>query len=650
MAPGRKKRKPNEPEHIVRTLMTVEEVPDGRGGTILNCRCPRTERGCTLRAHGEGIYQTKKGIGFTNPLNHLKACFGSEEVLMDAYKEARNAKQASFTRHFQAVPGQLAVASPTDRTKIHWVKLIVLENNPPGIVEKEHYRRVINTDPSTAISRKTIIDVLLKLKEMTEEAIAKEIQESPCGIVMQDAWSKCSIHYVGTFAGYTKQVPVIRNGASVTEHVPKLTLLSVAPMRSIDSNSDAATNFKAETMASHFRSILEQAYQIRLDKWMVALVADNTSANIRCASLMNVKFVGCKNHQFNLDVKDAINNTAALKVMFANIQSIMLKLKNLKNAAAMRNQTDLRPVLDCATRWTAKFQSAMRFVRLSQVILDMATDEFSGISETNMDVDPAEIRQLKDQATKATKWLKHVQTVTLLLQRRLCTLAACRDVLDLFARKVLKNRTDPHSDFYRCPVELNRCAPSNTALAPDIDFERGVIKIQNKKWYALTDAEEEACACLLKPAAPGSDTDDAGAATSAADGPSSPSLVDQIKQADHERSVGIDGTSPYVNCDFIYGSTAEVERLWSMARYILSTQRQRTSPMIFECLLFLRVNEEYWNDDAFILEAVHHAAADRADERWERKMAELTLEEDINRDLEMLDAFGSDDEDDLDEW
>jgi hypothetical protein len=51
---------------------------------------------------------------------------------------------------------------------------------------------------------------------------------------------------------------------------------------------------------------------------------------------------------------------------------------------------------------------------------------------------------------------------------------------------------------------------------------------------------------------------------------------------------------PYVNCDFIYGSSAEVERLWSVAKYILTDQRKRLTPQMFEALLFLKQNKEFW--------------------------------------------------------
>ena len=53
--------------------------------------------------------------------------------------------------------------------------------------------------------------------------------------------------------------------------------------------------------------------------------------------------------------------------------------------------------------------------------------------------------------------------------------------------------------------------------------------------------------------------------------------------------------SVYGNCDFIYGSAAEVERLWSVAKHILADERKgMMEPMMFETLIYLKLNEEYW--------------------------------------------------------
>ena len=47
--------------------------------------------------------------------------------------------------------------------------------------------------------------------------------------------------------------------------------------------------------------------------------------------------------------------------------------------------------------------------------------------------------------------------------------------------------------------------------------------------------------------------------------------------------------------DHVIGSAAVVERLWSVARYILTTNRSSLSPVMFEAVLFLRSNRTLWD-------------------------------------------------------
>ena len=55
--------------------------------------------------------------------------------------------------------------------------------------------------------------------------------------------------------------------------------------------------------------------------------------------------------------------------------------------------------------------------------------------------------------------------------------------------------------------------------------------------------------------------------------------------------------SVYGNIDFILGSAAEVERLWSLAKHILEDDRRgMMSEDMFEALLFLKVNRRFWNE------------------------------------------------------
>ena len=50
------------------------------------------------------------------------------------------------------------------------------------------------------------------------------------------------------------------------------------------------------------------------------------------------------------------------------------------------------------------------------------------------------------------------------------------------------------------------------------------------------------------------------------------------------------------NLDHILGSVAEVERVWSWARYVLTTQRAMMAPVLFEAIMFLNFNRDLWDE------------------------------------------------------
>jgi hypothetical protein len=106
------------------------------------------------------------------------------------------------------------------------------------------------------------------LVELVEKKIAAELHEAKCGAIMHDAWTKISVHYMGIFACYMRKIKVVNNGSLLENAKPECTLLSVAPMINIasdtrDGNIDKeAAKFNAETMKDHFTSILEDYYDV----------------------------------------------------------------------------------------------------------------------------------------------------------------------------------------------------------------------------------------------------------------------------------------------------------------------------------------------------------------------------------------------------
>jgi hypothetical protein len=73
--------------------------------------------------------------------------------------------------------------------------------------------------------------------------------------------------------------------------------------------------------------------------------------------------------------------------------------------------------------------------------------------------------------------------------------------------------------------------------------------------------------------------------------------------------------------DHVIGSAAEVERLWSIARYIFTTTHSTLSPIIFEALLFPRANGTLW-DVRTVQRALLAVSDDLKSDRLKKKLAE----------------------------
>ena len=68
------------------------------------------------------------------------------------------------------------------------------------------------------------------------------------------------------------------------------------------------------------------------------------------------------------------------------------------------------------------------------------------------------------------------------------------------------------------------------------------------------------------------------------------------------------------NCfDHVISSAAKVDRLWLIAIYILTTSRTKMAPIVFEVVLFLRMNRALW-DERTVMEVLVAVRADQKDE------------------------------------
>jgi len=178
--------------------------------------------------------------------------------------------------------------------------------------------------------------------------------------------------------------------------------------------------------------------------------------------------------------------------------------------------------------------------------------------------------------------LYDVLLATKTLQEKLIKLSDCREVLDCLIEVAKDGEDDPNSHWHESGFQDEYIASDSNKIHHPM-FYNGVIKIQSGK-QQLTAEERAAVQCLL---VEGADL----AATSSA---KKLSVAEKLaaRKAKKQR---VSMFSEYVNIDFIIGSAAEAERLWSEARHVLTAIRSSMTPATFEAIMLLKKNPTFWD-------------------------------------------------------
>ena len=554
----------------------------------IKLQCPRP--GCKKVIH------FVKGCGYSNPFSHLIACYGSYDNVITLFDEAKKAQamnnvESSISSYFQA-----SLATDIMKDLFSWIRFIVTTNSPVAICENEEYREFSKCNHNFGHER--VNDVILELTKIVEQKIAKEIKSTQCGAIMHDGWTLSGNHYIGLYATYMTKVRRIEDGKEVTKVVPNTTLVSCSPMYAGLSEDDysnedddsqemyeVTSNFTAETHAKHFETVFKDYYGIQVRDWAKASIADNCKVNLKVAKLLGIPHVGCCNHKLNLDMNDWIDSNTRMRESMDHIADVMKKAKTkLKHTAMLRNMTHLKPVLYNKTRWSGKYYMFERWIQLRDTLIDLSANDGAEL-EVN------ESLSFFNATKKFTKCLKQFDIVTKKLQEKNLTLSTGRILLDTLVKKANERKNEIGSAFHGNSFKANRILIDGP-LSDYQYFESGVIKIQQNRSMQMNDLERDACIGLLENDNSNveEETNDDSDVIDLDEGDDVMKAVKDIKE-----KMETSNQSGYVNCDFIMCSAAEVERLWSIAKHILTEERRgMLSPLIFESLIFLKMNLDYW--------------------------------------------------------
>ena len=329
--------------------------------------------------------------------------------------------------------------------------------------------------------------------------------------------------------------------------------------------------------------------------------------------------------QTNDDVVDRVVKHCAL---------VMKKLCTLKLSAELRNLTELAPKKFNKTRWRGKFQTCLRYLELERhlkkidslkefLILEsyedeVASEELEDVADDNTRRKFKFKRCTRDELKAVVLMLAEQDEACLELQAEGLTLAQADDLCEMAADLLDAKIVSADQPF----LSSHKIGHLRAGTCPLSDrfrkFEDAVKKLQ--KGEQLTVFDKSHLAKLKKPPAT--------AIPAQTDTPMlSPDSTFKAKLKATRKSFSQAAktaimppsevrTTEFIDPGFILGTSVAVERFFSHCKLVLRDSRKGMTPMMFECVMFLKANINEW-DLNFVAQALagkdHKVAENNAD-------------------------------------
>ena len=244
----------------------------------------------------------------------------------------------------------------------------------------------------------------------------------------------------------------------------------------------------------------------------------------------------------------------------------MKKASTLKVSAQLRKLTALQPVKDNDTRWSSVFTMTTRFFCIQKEL--SAIKDCLPLLPTLVEVDVLE---------KCYVHLKKFHDINIMLQNEKITFLKVREIFDTVM-----------DDF----PELSGHLAANAKIVANPIFERSISKISTG--HPISDEERASVRCLLRKPAVG--YEDLLLVDNACEGSEEITYAQKLElRMKRRKACSNEIAAEYINFDVLCGTSVECERLFSVAKNILTDTRKSTSPAVFQAILLLKVNRTEWD-------------------------------------------------------
>ncbi|KAG7346145.1 hypothetical protein IV203_005213 [Nitzschia inconspicua] len=273
----------------------------------------------------------------------------------------------------------------------------------------------------------------------------------------------------------------------------------------------------------------------------------------------------------------------------------MSKALNVKPSAQLRtltldaHQKILKAKKDNVTRWTSTMDMVRRYLRIK--------DELSACNGLEDYVLSGRENQVIKEAAKS---FHTFNMITVEIQAKGMDLLDVREQFDTLLS---------HEKYKMMDTYLGQKAK----IVESPDFEVGCIKVMRGEPSTLTEEEVAAIAKLKRK----SITSNAPEATAELDVDQKLAFNTKRRKVKMNQKLRRDRgpeESPFLDIKMIVSATSNCcERLFSEAKYVMVPHRRGMSPILFESLLFLKKNVEYWNVKT-VGDAIQNSKRDKRDD------------------------------------
>ncbi|CAG8725710.1 44384_t:CDS:2 [Gigaspora margarita] len=361
---------------------------------------------CNLCSPGSQPITQKKGTAYTNLMNHLDAKHENFKSIYQQYLGNTTSPKISFNYDTSV------------RNIFNWVNLVVKCQISINACENPDF--ILHTG----------------LSKLDASKVNKYL-DSLANIMNN------GIHFVGLFSIY-QTVHESRN----------LVLLAFLPFEDrTTQNADAHIKFFKDVLELYDKGI----------KNVLFLLGDNCSTNKKIANDLNLPLVECALHRLNLVVNDFINSSITL---VNQIRTIVHMMRTYKNREKLAKVTNLKPVLDNATRW----MSVTKMIKRCKELIPYITQSNRFSCHDILLVEQLDLNEMIiDQ-------LNYFLEATNDLQNEFMNLDDVRTYFDLLIEE--------HPDL---EYQLGKNAP----VIQDLSFKEAVVKVLRRQESVLTSSEKQ---------------------------------------------------------------------------------------------------------------------------------------------------------------